>query len=70
MTKYWPEDVEKARVEAKTEHKLLVMEFDASADADLCSAMTREEFETAKATKYKSVYAGWIIVKEDYTKED
>lgn len=70
ITKYWPENVEKARAEAKAGHKLLVLEFDASADADMYSAMTREEFETAKATQYKSVYAGWIIIKEDYTEEN
>ncbi len=33
--KYWREDIEKARAEAKAGHKLLVLEYDASLDADL-----------------------------------
>ncbi len=66
--KYWRENIEKARAEAKTEHKLLVLEYDALTDADLCSAMTQMEFDEAKATQYRNVYAGWIMIKEDYTK--
>lgn len=67
--KYWREDVEKARAEAKAGHKLLVLEYDASLDADLCSAMTPAEFDKAKATQYDNSHAGWIAVKEDYTQK-
>ena len=49
MKKYWRNDIDKVRAEAKAEHKLLVLEYDATADADLVSAMTREEFEAEKA---------------------
>ena len=46
-TKYGMENVEKARAR----HKLLVLEYDASADVNRYSAMTREEFEAAKAIR-------------------
>ncbi len=67
--KYWVPDIEQARKEAQTQHKLLVLEFDAAADADLVSAMTPEEFAEAKAEyDRRGSYAGWIVVSQDYTK--
>lgn len=70
VMRYWKEDIEKARAEAVAGHKLLVLEFDAAADADLVSAMTPEQFAKAKADYDKrSVYGGWITISEDYTNE-
>ena len=68
MNRYWRDDIEKARSEAKAEHKLLVLEYDAALDGDFVSAMTPEEFEAENAKYQKrGIYGGWITVSEDYT---
>ena len=71
MKKYWKTEIEKARAEAIAEHKLLVLEHDAGADADLVSAMTKEEFFAANKEYHKrGPAAGWITISRDYTQEE
>lgn len=70
MNKFWRDDIEKARSEAKAENKFLVLEYDAALDGDFVSAMTPEEFEAEKAKYQKrGIYGGWITVSEDYTQK-
>lgn len=72
VTRYWTHDSkDKVKAMAKEQNKLYVLEYDAAADADLCSAMTREEYEQAAAEyKERGVYAGWITIGEDYTAKE
>ena len=72
VMRYWTHDSkDKVRTMAQEQKKLFVLEYDAGADADLCSAMTRQEYEQAAAEyKERGVYAGWITISEDYTEQE
>lgn len=68
VEKFWVDKAYIAREQAKAEHKLFVKEYDAGCDADLYSAMDREEYE--EQYKYYSdsgAYSGWITILENFT---
>ena len=68
MKKYWLEQSDKAKAEAKAEHKLYVNGYDATCDGDFVAVMTPREFYKEKATidsQYRAM--NWLTVLEDFT---
>lgn len=49
------------------EKKILAMQYDAFTDCDGLMAVTPEEFQELKDTKFNNAYSGWIAVIADYT---
>ena len=68
MKKYWTEQSDEAKAEAKAERKLYVAGYDATCDGDFVAVMTSEEFYKEKAViDNQQSTMSWLTVLEDFT---
>lgn len=65
--RFWPEQIEEARMLAIQEKKLLTREYDAILDADGLRILTHAEYDDLRSNYYSNAICGWIIISEDYT---